>query len=316
MSFPFDARRYDFATQFWCRLKNRADIYEGGLLFRGGPDDGIVVASLLVVDLGLVELFRLVGAMRTRSISQVAVLTVAYAALVPLCLAQGLSSDTAQYAAKVLTSSGRVSVLRESTPWALSPGDQVQCQQIIVTGMDGHATFQVSDGSTFEVFPNSRVAFRKNVPNWRDLIDVFLGQVRVHIQKLGNIPNPNRVITPTAVISVRGTTFDITVEDEGESTLVQVEEGLVEVQHALLPRGEGKLLTDGEELRVFKEQPLVARGMDKGAVIERVLRAVVDAVNTVVLQGRGVGKIPGSTGGGGIGGGLGDKGAPPPPPPH
>ena len=106
--------------------------------------------------------------------------------------------------------------------------------QIVITGPDGHATFQVSERQhAFEVFPNSHMVFRKNMPNWRDLIDVLLGQVRVHIQKLGTIPNPNRVITPTAVISVRGTTFDITVDDEGESTLVQVEEGLVEVQHAL-----------------------------------------------------------------------------------
>ena len=57
------------------------------------------------------------------------------------------------------------------------------------------------------------------------------GRVKVHIQKLGGQPNNNRVTTPTAVISVRGTIFDVSVED-GESTLVAVEEGLVEVRHA------------------------------------------------------------------------------------
>jgi len=217
-----------------------------------------------------------------------------------------------QYAAKVVTATGRVSVLRESQPWALGIGDSVQCQQIIITGVDGHALFQVSDGSTFEVFPNSHVVFRKNVPNWRDMIDVLLGQVRVHIQKLGNIPNPNRVITPTAVISVRGTTFDITVEDEGESTLVQVEEGLVSVQHALLPRGDGKLLSYGMEYRVFKQLPLEGRLLDKGTVIQRVFHALLDAVNTAVIQVRVPGKIPGSSGGGGV---LGDKAPPAPPPP-
>jgi ferric-dicitrate binding protein FerR (iron transport regulator) len=224
----------------------------------------------------------------------------------------GQSPGMEQYAAKVVSATGRVSILRESQPWALTIGDSVQCQQIIITGVDGHALFQVSDGSTFEVFPNSHVVFRKNVPNWRDLIDVLLGQVRVHIQKLGNIPNPNRVITPTAVISVRGTTFDITVDDEGESTLVQVEEGLVSVQHALLPRGDGKLLSDGMEYRVFKQLPLEGRLVDKGAVIQRVFHAVLDAVNTAVVQVRVPGKIPGSTGGGG---GLGDKAPPAPPPP-
>ncbi len=233
-----------------------------------------------------------------------------------------MSAENSQYAAKVVGAVGQVSVLRDSQPWALSIGESVACQQIIVTGPDGHATFQVSDGSTFEVFPNSHVVFRKNVPNWRDLIDVLLGQVRVHIQKFGNIPNPNRVITPTAVISVRGTTFDVTVDDEGESTLVQVEEGLVSVQHALMPRGDGKLLSDGQELRVFKQQPL-AQGWDKGSVIQKVFHAMLDAVNTAIIQARvPSGRIPG-IGGGSAGGAVGDHGpanlpppAPPPPPPN
>src|SRR5258708_6860166 len=187
--------------------------------------------------------------MRTRAISLLDGRTLALAAtalLASVRYGQSMSSENSQYAAKVILAPGQMSGLRGSQPWALSIGESVACQQIILAGPDGHATFQVSEGSTFEVFPNSHVVFRKNVPNWRDLIDVLLGQVRVHIQKFGNIPNPNRVITPTAVISVRGTTFDVTVDDEGESTLVQVEEGLVSVQHALLPTGDGKLLRDGE----------------------------------------------------------------------
>lgn len=241
-------------------------------------------------------------------------LAISAMALAPLvCFGQSLSTAAANpdYDAKVLSSTGSVSVLRENRPWALSPGDVVHAQQILITGADGHALLQVSDGSTYEVFPNSHVVFRKNVPNWRDLIDVLLGQVRVHIQKLGNIPNPNRVITPTAVISVRGTTFDVIVDDEGESTLVQVEEGLVQVQHALLPRGEGKLLSDGQELRVFKQSPLESKVIDKGSMVERAFRAMVDAVNTAVIRVRVPGKIPGT----GTGVGVGDKGPPPPPPP-
>lgn len=226
---------------------------------------------------------------------------------------QSMSSENGLYNAKVISATGQVSVLRDNQQLALSLGDVVACQLMIMTGPDGRATFQVSDGSTYEVFPNSKVVFRKNMPNWRDLIDVFLGQVRVHIQKMGNIPNPNRVITPTAVISVRGTTFEVTVDDEGESTLVQVEEGLVEVQHALLPTGAGKLLSDGMELRVFKQQPL-AHGMDKGSVIQRVFHAMLDAVNTAIVQVRVPGRLPGS-GGDYPGHSSPDRDPPPPPPP-
>src|SRR5262245_25623234 len=97
-------------------------------------------------------------------------------------------------AAKAVQVSGQVSVLKDSTPWALSPGSQVQVRQVILTGADGYAVFQVSDGSTFEVFPNSRVTFRANPSNWKDLLDLWLGRVKVHIEKLtGGQPNLNRV---------------------------------------------------------------------------------------------------------------------------
>src|SRR5713101_5248243 len=140
-----------------------------------------------------------------------------------------LSSESA---AKVISLNGQVSVLRDSEPWALNVGDLVQVRQVIVTGPDGFAQFQVSDGSTFEVYPNSNVVFRKNPPNWKDLLDVLVGRVKIHIQKLGGQPNPNKVYTPTAVISVRGTTFDVSVDAEDQTTLISVEEGQVDVRHA------------------------------------------------------------------------------------
>ena len=94
-----------------------------------------------------------------------------------------------------------------------------------------------------------KVTFRNNGGDWRDLVDVWLGRIRVHIQKLGGEPNPNRVHTPTAVISVRGTTFDVSVNDDDETTFVAVEEGVVTVEHRLMPREGGpKVLKGGDSL--------------------------------------------------------------------
>lgn len=247
-------------------------------------------------------------------IAKVSLLTVAASVV---CLAQMPPSDAGNYAAKVITEAGQVSVIKDVQPWALSVGDTVNVRDLILTGPDGHALFQVSDGSTFEVFPNSRVVFRKNVPNWRDLIDVLLGKVRVHIEHFGNVPNPNRVLTPTAVISVRGTTFDISVDDDDETTLVEVEEGIVDVQHALLPRGEGRTLTTGENVRVYRNVPLEAHVINKGSLARQIVRSMADAVITVATR------MPRSTGGvGSVGGAAGAGGAvgdttktPPPPPP-
>src|SRR5580658_3563498 len=166
-------------------------------------------------------------------------------------------------AAKVITLNGQVSVLRDDSPWVLNVGDSVQPRQIIITGPDGFAVFQVSDGSTFEVFPNARVVFRENAGSWRDLLDLLLGRVKIHIQKLGGQPNYNKVRTPTAVISVRGTTFDVSVEDEDATTLVSVEEGEVGVRHLLLPQKEDKILDAGEWIRVYRDQPLISKSVDK-----------------------------------------------------
>jgi len=251
------------------------------------------------------------GGLRSRTAN----LSLLLAAMAGVCLAQLPPSDSTSYAAKVVTQTGQVSILKDSQPWALSAGEAVHVKDLIMTGPDGRAVLQVSDGSTFEVFPNSRVLFRKNPPNWKDLLDVLVGRVRVHIEHFGNMPNPNRIVTPTAVISVRGTTFDVSVDDDDETTLVEVEDGQVEVQHALLPRGNPKVLSPGETLRVYRNEPLEAGIMDKGTIARRVLRSMADAVRMIAIRmpNSGVGGV----GGGPSGGPVGDttKVPPPPPPP-
>ncbi|MBC8167992.1 MAG: FecR domain-containing protein [Bryobacteraceae bacterium] len=203
--------------------------------------------------------------------------------------------------ARVIQLTGQVSALKDSGPWALQSGSVVSIRQLIVTGPDGFAVFQVSDGSTFEVFPNSRVTFRNNPSNWKDLLDVWLGRVKVHIEKIGGQPNYNRIRTPTAVISVRGTTFDVAVEGE-ESTLVSVEEGQVLVSHALIPMKEPKVLNQGDSLRVYRDQPLARANPNKDVLIQRGLNAVAEALYRIVYRpttAGGSGSPVPSTGGGG-----------------
>lgn len=236
------------------------------------------------------------------------------AAMLSVCAAQTLPGNSA-VAAKVLTLTGQVSILRDSMPWALQAGDEVRPQQIILTGPDGYANFQVSDGSTFEVFPNSRVVFRNNPGNWRDLLDMLIGRIKVRIQTWGGQPNPNSVRTPTAVISVRGTVFEVAVEDDDATTFVRVEEGQVAVRH-LLKGGEPKLLNEGEWLRVYKNYPLAKKLVERDSVIRAALRVLTDALETAIYRtGRsgGPASVPGA---GAPGGGMPtDQPAPAPPPP-
>ncbi len=223
-------------------------------------------------------------------------------------------------AAKVITMTGQVTVLRGNAPWALNQGDLIQPQQVIRTGPDGSAIFRVEDGSTFTVYPNSQVTFRANPGNLQDLIDVYLGKIKVKIEHFGNVPNHNTVRTPTAVIAVRGTVFDVDVSDTDETTQVLCEEGRVEVYHLTQPGSKSRVLEPGESVTVFKNQPLAKNSVDHGAVMQRVFRAASDAVNQILLN-RATGGTPG--GSGSTGGPSGDKGnAPtptgggPPPPPH
>jgi len=223
---------------------------------------------------------------------------------------QGLSADNAS--AKLTVREGQVSIYKDQTYWAIDVGDAVRAGQLVVTGADGHAVFQVSDGSTFEVFPNSQATFRANPGSLRDLLDVWLGKIRVHVQRPGGQPNPNRVFTPTAIISVRGTVFDVSVDEDGDATTIAVEEGLVAVDHRLLPRNfEPKILHQGEELTVQRNLPLdEARHFDFGRALQ-----IASEVCLQILV-----RTPHAPGGTTSGGGIslpGDSGAhPPPPPPH
>lgn len=226
--------------------------------------------------------------------------------------AQGPDLQPSSGAAKLLSFVGQISVLRDNYPWALNVGDLVQPQQVIVTGPDGYGLFQVADGSKFEVFPKARVVFRANRGDWRDLLEVFLGRVRVQIEHFGGLPNNNKVHTPTAVISVRGTIFDVEVEDQDATTLVVDEEGSVAVQHRLRP-GNEKVLNPGDSIRIFRNEPLARALIDKGSVLQRLGKAASDAVYQATMGSHGA-----SAKGAPVPTGLpGDQkgGNPPPPPP-
>jgi hypothetical protein len=180
-------------------------------------------------------------------------------------------------------------------------GDKVQVGQTIVTRKDGRALFEVSDGSSFRVYPNSKVLFRNNSGNWRDLLDVVFGRVRVQIEHPPGQANPQKVRTPSAVISVRGTTFDIDV-DEDETTIIEVQEGVVEVRHALLT-GQ-KELKAGESLTVYRQ---ISIAKSKGSKMLDIARIGLDIGAAAAGAPRaGGGSVGGSGGGVGGVGGVGD----------
>jgi ferric-dicitrate binding protein FerR (iron transport regulator) len=231
-------------------------------------------------------------------------------------------------AARMISFTGQISVVRSNYAWALSVGSIVKRQEVIVTGQDGWGVFQVSDGSTFEVFPNSRVTFRANQGNWGDLLEMWLGKIRVQIEHFGGLPNNNKVHTPSAVISVRGTVFTVDFDEQTETTTVLDEEGSVSVTHALKP-GPSRILQPGEYIRVSMNEPIAKALIDKGNVLQRMLQAGRDALSQAALNARngsvGVGKAGSAASSAGTPADDKNNGSstappppptPPPPPPH
>jgi hypothetical protein len=217
-------------------------------------------------------------------------------------------------AAKLMNFTGQISVERSNYAWALNAGDIVKPQEVVVTGPDGWGLFQVADGSKFEVYPNSKVVFRANRFDWTTLLELMLGKVRVQIEHLGGAPNPNSVRTPTAVISVRGTIFDVEVEPTN-TTLVQDEEGIVVVRHLLKPSE--VTLMPGQYVRVYQNESLGKALLDKGGIMQKLARAAQDAFYQAAVNGRGT--IASKTGAATTGSVTGNKNsggtAPPAPPP-
>ena len=162
---------------------------------------------------------------------------------------------------------------------------------------DGYAKFELPDGSTFEVFQNSKTVFRPT-QGWSQLLDVYLGRVKVYIQHL-NGPNHQAVTTQTAVISVRGTVFDVAVDDE-DTTTVSVDDGIVVVRHRIFPGSETEVHA-GEAIHIYRNQPLAKR-MDKGNAARMALRAAAQAAYEALYH-RSAGSAAGVPTGGGTGGG-------------
>lgn len=168
------------------------------------------------------------------------------------------------YEARATAVSGQVSRIRGSEPWALSSGERVPVQQIITTGADGYAHFEVAGGSSFDIYSNSRVAFRQNTAAAGDLLDVLAGRARIHLQ-----PTPGqlqqRIFTPAAIISTHEPTTIAVAVDEDDTVRLDVIEGAVRVQHTLLPRNDAVVVKAIDAILIQKDQP-ISRTVERGSL--------------------------------------------------
>ncbi len=109
------------------------------------------------------------------------------------------------------------------------------------------------DESEILVQPHTRLVVREPAPgNW-NAVEILLGRVRAYIRKRTGGAPPFQMGTPSAVIAVRGTRFDVEVNGHGVSE-VDVFDGLVEVASSTIP-GYSVLVSPGFSTRVGMGTP-------------------------------------------------------------
>lgn len=123
---------------------------------------------------------------------------------------------------------GQVSV-RSAAGVAMAPQrGQVLSAESTIETEKGSALLHLEDGSQVLVKAHSRVVLKAPATSNGNFFEMMIGKIVAKIQKrLGNSPS-FRMGTPTAVITVRGTRFEVNVDKKGK-TLVDVYEGIVEV---------------------------------------------------------------------------------------
>jgi ferric-dicitrate binding protein FerR (iron transport regulator) len=186
-------------------------------------------------------------------------------------------------AALVISASGQVSTEKNGQDWAIGPAEHIWVTKPITTGPDGYARLQVLGGSSFEVFAHSKVRFRKNPGNPQDLLDITTGRVRLQIVFSSEQPLQTRVLTPAAIITCHApAAFAIAVDDEDNTVRVDVQQGEIQVQHALLPRDDPVVVKGGDSIAVGADEPIVSRKLDRGSLYHYAFHVIWKTLGSAV----------------------------------
>ena len=119
----------------------------------------------------------------------------------------------------------------------------------VISTNDGRMLLTIrSDESKILIRPRTRIILHQPSSTSWNTLEVLLGRIRAYIQKRTGGSPPFQLGTPSAVIAVRGTRFDVEVNGRG-TTEVDVFDGLVEVAGAGI-QGQSVLVGPGFSTRV------------------------------------------------------------------
>lgn len=161
-------------------------------------------------------------------------------------------SPTSTIAIAVLASvTGDVQVKKGEVWTKASAEDEVAQSDVIKTSFNGQATLLFGSGSMIRVDQNSQIAlseYSRDGESWIIKINQIFGRSWNRVQKLigGSV---YEVDTPTAVATVRGTTFGIDTNASGSA--ITVDEGTVTAKIVDTKTPERKII---QEVKIEKQQ--------------------------------------------------------------
>jgi hypothetical protein len=150
-------------------------------------------------------------------------------------------------------------------------------------GPGGSLILTLPDTSYLVISENSTLTVQEFwAPSMRNLVDIVMGKVRFYIQRIGGKPNPYKIQTPTALIAVRGTTFEVSSYDPSQTVVVCLE-GRVAVETIGIPDRE-VILDSGKQTLVRPgAPPVVPIALNESLIKNRVIQVVREDVADPVM---------------------------------
>jgi len=162
------------------------------------------------------------------------------------------ATASAPYAGATISDFKRnVSIQLPAQAFAAPVRGEILPPETTVSTDEGRLLLKLSDGSDVLVRAHTKLLLKQPEASGWKYFQLLMGRVRTQIQKrLGGSP-AFQIGTPSAVISVRGTKFDVEVDRRG-FTEVDVDEGVVELE-AVTGRGQSVMISAGFSSRVGME---------------------------------------------------------------
>jgi len=202
-----------------------------------------------------VRCFQRLGASRRWNVVVALSLWAAFASCAAQAQVPAAGPSPAPFAGAIVSEwKGEVHVQLPGTSMSRPTRGQVLPADTVLDTGEGRLVLVLrTDESEIIVQPHTRLVVKEPAPgNW-DALEILLGRVHAYIRKRTGGAPPFQMGTPSAVIAVRGTRFDVEVNGRGVSE-VDVFDGLVEVASSTIP-GYSVLVSPGFSTRVGMGTP-------------------------------------------------------------